>query len=59
MVTKKRATCYNSKITFHESKNMEPVQPVQVNIYQSSIYREDLSWLLFDDESKIHEKQQV
>ena len=51
MVTKKRATCYNSKITFHESKNVEPVQPVQVNIY--------LSWLLFDDESKIHEKQQV
>ena len=38
---------------------MGPVQPVQMNIYQSNTYRKDLSWLHFDDEARVQEKQQV
>ena len=34
---------------------MEPVEPVQMNIYQVSIY----SWLHFDDELKVQEMQQM
>ena len=38
---------------------MEPVQPVQLNAYQSNSYRKDLSWLHFDEEPLIQERQQV
>ena len=38
---------------------MEPVEPVQKNIYQSNTYRKDLSWLHFDDEPRVQEMQQV
>ena len=35
------------------------VTTVQVNIYESYIYRKDLSWLHFDEEPRIQERQQV
>ena len=35
------------------SELAEPVQPVQMNIYQSNSYRNDLSWLHFDDEPRV------
>ena len=38
---------------------MEPVQLVQMNIYQTNTYRKDLSWLHFDDELMVQERQQV
>ena len=38
---------------------MQPVEPVQMNIYQSNTYRKDLRWLHFDDKSRSQEKQQV
>ena len=38
---------------------MEPVQPGQMNIYQSNTNRKDLRWLYFDDEPRVQEKQQV
>ena len=38
---------------------MEPVEPVQRNIYQSNTYRKDLSWSYFDNEPRVQEKQQV
>ena len=38
---------------------MEPVEPVQMNIYQSNTYKKDLSWLHFDDEQRVQERQQV
>ena len=38
---------------------MEPVDPVQMNIYQSNTYREDSVWLLFDNEPRVQKKQQV
>ena len=45
--------------TFLENKEVEPVEPVQMNIYQSNACRKDLSWLYFDDEPRVQEKQQV
>ena len=38
---------------------MEPVQPVKISIYQSNIYRKDLSWLRFDDEPRVQGRPQV
>ena len=38
---------------------VQQVQPVQMNIYQSNTYRKDLSWLHFDDELRIQQRQQV
>ena len=38
---------------------VEPVQLVQTNIYQSNTYRKDLSWLHFDDEPRAQERQQL
>ena len=37
---------------------MEPAEPVQMNIYQSNIHRKDLSWLYFDGDRKLQERQQ-
>ena len=33
-----------------KKKEVKPVEPVHKNIYQSNTYRQDLSWLHFDDE---------
>ena len=39
------------------NKEVEPVEPVQMNIYQNNTYRKDLSWLHFLDELRFHEMQ--
>ena len=36
-----------------EKNEMEPVEPVLKNIYQSNTYRKDLSWPHFDDEPRV------
>ena len=41
----------NNKQTSFEKKEVEPVQPVQMNIYQSNTYTKDLSCQHFDDET--------
>ena len=38
---------------------MGPVQPIQMNIYQSNTYRNGLSWLHFGNESRVQESQHV
>ena len=38
---------------------MEHVKPVQMNIYQKNTYRKDLSWLNFDGEPRVIEKQKA
>ena len=38
---------------------MEPVEPIQINIYQSNTYRKNLIWLHYDDESRVQERQQL
>ena len=35
----------------NKNPEMEPLQPVQINIDQSKTYRKVLSWLQFDDEN--------
>ena len=35
----------------------ETVEPVQIKIYHSNAYRKDLSWLHFDDEPRVQERQ--
>ena len=42
-----------------KNKEVEPVEPVQTKIYQSNTYRKDLSWLHFNDEPRVQERQQV
>ena len=38
------------------NKEVEPVEPVQMNMYQSNTYRKDLSWLHLDDEPRVQER---
>ena len=40
-------------------KEKEPAEPVQMNVYQSTTYKKDLSWLHFDDEPRVQERQWV
>ena len=42
-----------------ENKEEEPLEPVQMNIFQSNTYRKDLSWLHFEDVPRVQERQQV
>ena len=49
----------NNDLTSLEKKEVEPVEPVLKNIYQSNIYRNDLSWPHFNNEKRVQEKQQV
>ena len=38
---------------------MQPAELVQMNICKSNTYRKDLSWLNFDNEQRVREKEQV
>ena len=38
---------------------MKLVEQIQMNIYQSSTYMKDLSWLHFNDKPRVQERQQV
>ena len=42
---KNHAIYENNEWTSHEKKEVEPIEPVLKNIYQSNIYRKDLSIL--------------
>ena len=48
-------------LLYCENKDEEPVEPVQMNIYQyqSNIYRKDLNWLHIDNEPRVQDSQQV
>ena len=41
------------------NKEVEPVEPVQMNIYQNNTNRKDLSWQYLEDEPRVQESQQV
>ena len=59
MVTENYAIYQNSKKTSLENKEVELVESVQMNIYQSNTYRKDLSWLHFNNEPRVQDRQQV
>ena len=42
-----------------QAEEVEPVQVIQMNNYQSDSYRKDLSWLHSDDEPRVQETQRV
>ena len=42
-----------------KNKELEPLKPVQMDMYQSNIYRKGLILLHFNDEPEVQEKQQV
>ena len=48
MVTEKLGNYQNNKYTSIKNKEVEPVEPVQIHIYQSNTYRKGLSWLHFE-----------
>ena len=41
------------------NQEVQPVQPVQTNIYQINTDGKDLIWLNFDDEPRVQVLQQV
>ena len=57
LMTEKSFYLLEYKQTFQETEEKKPVQPVQINIYQSN--GNDLTWLPFDYEPKLQERQQV
>lgn len=38
---------------------MEPVQPVQRNIYYNKTYKRDIDWLQFNNMPRVKQKNQV
>ena len=48
----------NNQYTSLKIKEVEPVESFQMNIYQSNNYRKDLSWLHFNCEPEVQERQQ-
>ena len=59
MVTKNHAIYQNNKKTSLENKEVELAEPVQMNICQTNTYGKDLSWLYFDDEPRVQQRQQL
>ena len=58
MVTENQAVYQNNEYTSLKNKEVEPTEPVQMNIYKSNNHRKDLSWLHFEDEPQMQERQQ-
>ena len=48
-----------TKAYIFQSKKVEQLEPVQMDIDQSHTYRKDLNWQHSDDEPRVQERQQV
>ena len=44
-----------SRLTLRK-KEVEQVELVQMNIYESNTYSKDLTWLHFEDEARVQER---
>ena len=53
MMIKNHGIYHNSEYTFLENKEVEQVQPVQMNIYQNNTYGKDLTWQCFSNEPRV------
>ena len=49
----------HKKVKAYRKSAYKKPTDVQMNIYQSNTYRKDLSWLHFNDEPRVQEKQRV
>ena len=59
-MTEKSCNLLKNEWTYHENEELEPVQPGQMNIYQSNTtYRKHLIWIHFDSEPSVQERHQV
>ena len=56
---RKNAIYQNNEQTFLQNKDVEQLEPVQMNIYQSNTYTKDLSFLHLKDEPRDQERQQA
>ena len=56
---KNHAIYQNNESTSLNKKEVEPVEPVLKDIYQSNTYRKDFSWQYFDDDPRVQETMQV
>ena len=56
---RKNAVYQNNEQTFLQNKDVEQLEPVQMNIYQSNTYTKDLSFLHLKDEPRDQERQQA
>ena len=55
---KNRSVYQSNEWTTFNNKEVEPVEPVQMNIiYQSNTYNRDLSWLHYFDEPRVQRQQ--
>ena len=59
MVTEKSCNLSEEQVDLPQVNEVETVEPVLKNNYQSNTYRKDLSWPHIDDEPKAQEKQQA
>ena len=59
MVSEILCSLLNNNSTCHNNEELEPIQPVQMNIYWINTYREDLRWLYVDSELTVQERRQV
>ena len=46
-------------VIMSENEEAEPLQPVQVSIYQSNIFRKDIHWLHFEHEPRAQKRQHM
>ena len=56
---KKYPIYQNNEQTYLENKEVEPVEPVQMNIHQSDTHRKGLTWLYFDNKPRVQERRQL
>ena len=56
---RKNAIYQKKEQTSLENKDAEPLEPVQMNIYQSNTYSKDLRFLHLKDEPRVQERQQA
>ena len=59
MWQKNYAVYQNNEYTSHENKEVEVVQPVQMNIHQTKTNRKGLNYLHFDDKPRAQEKSEI
>ena len=57
-MTEKSCNLLEKRVNLPQEKGIE-TSLVQINIYQSNSYKNDLSWLCFEDEPRVQKRQQI
>ena len=59
MVAEKWCNLSEQQVEFPREKEVKPVKPIYMNIYQSNIYRKNLSWMHFVNEPSAQDREHV